>query len=432
MIATLKALSIDPSIVILKPDKGNGVVIRNKADYESKMNSIIQDCTEFTLINDNDWFKRMLKHEDQVNRYLYKLCQEIIDKPLQDHLHLSSSHPGILYGLPKIHKMSIPLRPILSSIGTCGYKIAKFLVPILEPITSNHFTVRDSFTFATEISKFKDSNKYVMASFDFKSLFINIPLEEAINIATESLFPQNDVSLLGLTSEVFRKLLQFAVKNVLFIFNNQLYQQIDGVAMGSPSGPTLANLFLCHHETKWLTNCPLEFKPALYRRYIDDTFLLFKDASHIDKLLNYLNAQHSSIEFTSEIETNSMLNFLDITIAKINNSFETSVFRKKTFTGLGMKFDSFLPYQFKFNIIPCLIKRAYKICSEETAFNAELSYLQKYFTQYNFPANLVSKMFQKVIHKFTTQNPNVSLLKRNPCTSIFLFWEMLALKSNEN
>ena len=87
-----------------------------------------------------------------------------------------------------------------------------------------------------------DSNKYVMASFDIKSLFTNIPLDEAINIATESLFPQNDVSLLGLTSEVFRKLLQFAVKNVLFIFNNQFYQQIDGVAMGSPLGLTLAKI----------------------------------------------------------------------------------------------------------------------------------------------------------------------------------------------
>ena len=74
-----------------------------------------------------------------------------------------------------------------------------------------------------------------------------------------------------------------------------------------------------------------------------------------------------------------------------------------------MKCDSFLPYQFKFNLISCLIKRAFKIGSEETAFNAELSYLQKYFTQNNFPANLVSKMFQKVIHKI--YNPNVSAEK---------------------
>ena len=127
MIATLKALRIDPSIVILKPDKGNGVVILNKADYESKMNSIIQDCTKFTLINDNDWFKRILRHEDQVNRYLYKLCQEkIIDKPLQDHLHLSSSCPGILYGLPKIHKMSIPLRPFFLQLAHAVTKSPSF------------------------------------------------------------------------------------------------------------------------------------------------------------------------------------------------------------------------------------------------------------------------------------------------------------------
>ena len=111
-----------------------------------------------------------------------------------------------------------------------------------------------------------------------------------------------------------------------------MYQQIDGVAVGNPLGPTLANLFLCHHETNWLSNCPLEFKPVLYRRYIDDTFLQFRDISHIDKFLNYINSQHSSIQFTSEIENNSMLNFLDITVSKIDDTFKTSIFRKKTFT----------------------------------------------------------------------------------------------------
>ena len=294
---------------------------------------------------------------------------------------------------------------ILSSIGTCGYKIAKFLVPILEPLTSNQFTILDSFSFASEISHVKNNHGHVMASFDIKSLFTNIPLEETIDIATNSLFPNENSSVLGLTPGIFRKLLQFAVKNVLFIFNNKMYQQIDGVAMGNPLGPTLANLFLCHHETNWLSNCPLEFKPVLYRRYIDDTFLLFRDISHIDKFLNYINSQHSSIQFTSEIETNSMLNFLDITVSKIDDTFKTSVFRKKTFTGLGMKFDSFVPHQFKTNLISCLIKRAFKICSEETAFNAELSYLQKYFTQNNFPSNFVSKMFKKILHNIYNPKP---------------------------
>ena len=148
-----------------------------------------------------------------------------------------------------------------------------------------------------------------MASFDIKSLFTNIPLEETIDIATNSLFPNANSSVLGLTPGIFRKLLQSAVKNVLFIFNNKMYQQIDGVSMGNPLGPTLAKLFLCHHETNWLSNCPLEFKPVLFRRYIDDTLLIFGDISHIDKFLNYINSQHSSIQFTTEIENNSMLNF---------------------------------------------------------------------------------------------------------------------------
>ena len=187
-IETLKDLSTDPNILFLKPDKGNGVVILNEEDYVSKMIPIIEDTSKFTQIND-DWFKRILKHKDQINRYLYKLLlDKTIDKPLYDHLHLSSYRPGILYGLPKIHKKDTPLRPILSSIGTCGYKIAKFLVSILEPLTSNQFTIFDSFSFAFEISHVKNNHGHVMASFDIKSLFTNIPLEENINIATNSLF----------------------------------------------------------------------------------------------------------------------------------------------------------------------------------------------------------------------------------------------------
>ena len=99
-----------------------------------------------------------------------------------------------------------------------------------------------------------------MASFDIKSLFTNTSLEETIDIATNSLFPNENSSVLGLTSGIFRKLLQFAVKNVLFIFNNKMYQLIDGVAMGNSLDPTLANLFRCHYVTNWLSKCPLEFK----------------------------------------------------------------------------------------------------------------------------------------------------------------------------
>ena len=56
---------------------------------------------------------------------------------------------------------------------------------------------------------------------------------------------------------------------------NSISSMENGVAMGSPLQLTLANVFLCYHEKMWLQNCPSEFKFVIYRRYVDDTFLLF-------------------------------------------------------------------------------------------------------------------------------------------------------------
>ena len=78
--------------------------------------------------------------------------------------------------------------------------------------------------------------------------------------------------------------------------------------MGSPLGPTFANIFLSYHEQIWLKNCPSEFKPVIYKRYFDDTFLLFRSKDHIEKFRCYLNCQHANIKFTTEIEENSFDN----------------------------------------------------------------------------------------------------------------------------
>ena len=83
----------------------------------------------------------------------------------------SGSRPGIMYGLAKVHKIvrdGLPsFRSILSAIGTPTCKLAKFLVPILEPLTTNEYTIKDSFTFAEELQSF--DSKLVMASFDIES-----------------------------------------------------------------------------------------------------------------------------------------------------------------------------------------------------------------------------------------------------------------------
>ena len=99
----------------------------------------------------------------------------------------------------------------------------------------------------------------------------------------------------GFSKDQFRKLLSLAVKNSFFLFNGTYYEQIDGVAMGSPLGSTIANIFLCHWEEIWIKKCPKQFKPEYYNRYMDDTFLLFASENHVKKFFRYINSRHKSL-----------------------------------------------------------------------------------------------------------------------------------------
>ena len=80
-----------------------------------------------------------------------------------------------------------------------------------------------------------------------ESLFTNIPVQETIAIAIESLY-QNCVSIGGIPKMLFRSMLDLAVSNSHFLFNDKLYKQTDGVGMGLSLWPTMAYIFLGHHE----------------------------------------------------------------------------------------------------------------------------------------------------------------------------------------
>ena len=163
-----------------------------------------------------------------------------------------------------------------------------------------------------------------MASFDIESLFTNIPLQETIDICIKLIFSNTRI-FMNLTKSLFQEMLSLAVRNTFFVFNGKYYEQVDGLGMGLPLGPTFANIFMCFYEKIWLDQCPVEFKPFLYRRYIDDTFLLFYDKSHVQKFLDYLNSKHPNIKFTFEVENSGKINFLDIHITR-DSSFHTSVY----------------------------------------------------------------------------------------------------------
>ena len=84
--------------------------------------------------------------------------------------------------------------------------------------------------------------------------------------------------------------------------------------MESPLGPTLTNAFLCHYEKEWLDSFPIEFKPKLYKRYVDDIFAMFRSRDHVTTFVDYMNTKHPNIRFTFEIEDQNSFSFSDIEI----------------------------------------------------------------------------------------------------------------------
>jgi hypothetical protein len=393
----LKTLKKNDNIIICKPDKGKGVVLMNKADYIFKMNTILQDKTKFKEITNNTVFKQSLKHEDKINRCLKKLFDKgVFNKDDYTKLHASGSGPGILYGLPKIHKSSVPLRPIIAAYNTPSFNLAKFLVPILEDLTINEFSVKNSYSLYDDLRKLDIPVNSFLTSFDVTSLFTNIPLEETVDIVCNKIFDGHD-SFMSMTKCEFKSLLTLAARESFFLFNNTPYLQLDGLSMGSPLAPTLANIFMSHHEQLWLNKCPDHFKPFYYRRYVDDTFLIFNDRDHSTKFLEYLNQQHPNIEFTMETESDGFLPFLDLGVAVESGKITTEIFRKKTFSGLGISFFSYAPLKYKVNAIKTLLHRAYYLSSSFLNFSNEIEFLRNFFIENGFPFNLFDNQCKKFL-----------------------------------
>ncbi|XP_046841047.1 uncharacterized protein LOC124435142 [Xenia sp. Carnegie-2017] len=183
------------------------------------MMEILTDTSKLELLND-DAIKITLKRENQVKTLLRKLkAKKCINEKTYNELYPTGTRIGILYGLPKIHKSSIPLRPILSSIDHYSYKLAKFFIPFLTPISANSHVIKDSFSFVQDLLQSDiNANNVVMASFDVKSLFTKIPVDETIAIITNHIF-SNNTSFQGLDPSQFTQLLSLSVKNCHFFFN---------------------------------------------------------------------------------------------------------------------------------------------------------------------------------------------------------------------
>ena len=112
-----------------------------------------------------------------------------------------------------------------------------------------------------------------MVSFDIVSLYTNVPIDDALEVI--SCLLHNDSTLedhTAISAAEICRLTELCLRSTYFKFKNDYFEQVDGVVMGSPLSPIIANLYMENFE-----QCALEtysLKPKVWIRYVDDTFVV--------------------------------------------------------------------------------------------------------------------------------------------------------------
>ena len=339
-----------------------------------------------------------------------------IEKRTYSTIYPTSSKPGRFYGTAKLHKIPkdskdvniLPVRPIISNIGTATYDTSKYLAKLLSPLTKSRYTVDSTKDFIAQIRSTKVEDDFEMVSFDVSNLFTNVPLDYTIKLILDKVYKKKLVKT-KLKREELKSLLELCTKEMHFTFNGKLYKQVDGVCMGSPLGPVLANVFMVHLEE---TIAPkMEAIMPIWKRYVDDTFTIVKK-NKVSDVLKKINSFHPYIKFTHEVEKEKKIPFLDVLLEKLpNKTIETSVYRKPTNNSIYIHWNAYGPKQWKTGTLAGIIRRAYDICSTEEKRTTELDFIFKVFTEINgYPRSLVRSMFKKARERFngnTTTDANV-------------------------
>ena len=159
------------------------------------------------------------------------------------------------------------------------------------------------------------------------------------------------------------------------------------------------------------------------------TFTLFRNKDTAINFLHYLNSRHHNIQFTIEFEHKQKIPFVDVSVKHHdNNSFSTSIYRKKAFTGLNTKKDSFTPTKYKINLIRTLTYRCLLICSSSSLLQTALNDVKNLLSRNGYPRGIITYNMNDVVtrNRKKPKDPITTVPKRD----VFIALPYLGLQSN--
>jgi hypothetical protein len=353
------------NLVISKSDKGNSIVIMDRIDYVDKCNNFISG-NDFQLLHKDPTSSFQKKTHDVIHS-----CNGLFSTKEKSWLLQKNPLPPRLYGLIKLHKDNFPIRPVISSTSSPTHKLAAKLNHLIKDYTkfTPKYGIKNSLDLIERLKDLKVPLNAKLISFDVNSLFTKVPKNDVPPTIRDHLL-NNQVN--PVIIEEILELTNTCLNQNYFLFNNDYFQQLDGLAMGSPLSPLLAEMFMDEFESNLFNSGHDLTKHVHYwHRYVDDVLCCWTGTTRqLEHFFTYINSRNNNIKFTMELG-NKSINYLDLNIQLIEGKHVFDIYRKPTSTDVIIPADSCHPPQHKTAAFHSLINRLTKIPLSEHNYNKE-------------------------------------------------------------
>ena len=380
----LREKVLNREIRISTADKGGAVVIQDVEDYIKEADRQLNNTLHYSKV-DKDPTVKVAK---QTNELLNKLHDNdhIDDQTFKwALLEPNKTRTQRFYHLPKIHKTlnKPPGRPIVSGVEGPTVKISQLVDFWLQDlVTGLPSYIQDS---TAMLRMIEDLNvrknpfgpETLLVTIDVVGLYTNIPhkdMLEAINFFLMLHHPEKTPP-----TSIIIDVVSHILRNNYFQFEGHMYKQEHGTAMGTPMAPTIANLFMGWLEKRMLEESPVHINDNMWKRYIDDIFLLWQASQEeLETFCKHINSFHQTIKFTVQSSSKS-IPFLDILIQLEDSFIITELFTKPTDTHAYLHQRSCHPHHCKSNIPYSQFLRLRRLCSKIEDFDKHAAIIMSAF-----------------------------------------------------
>ncbi|HVX01493.1 MAG TPA: hypothetical protein VHA52_13810 [Candidatus Babeliaceae bacterium] len=412
----IRSLMSDRSITIKPADKNLGLVLVDTNWYNNELKRMLSDKITYQAFKQYE-FKRG-KSVDQLKALLKDLHLQVQQLAKQYTTELDELHPSAktyleqgmtehtaqvpsIYLLIKVHKPNgLCGRPIVPSHSWSTSAASKIVDQALQEIVKaaniTHL-VKDTKSLVNELEKTPIFNKAgVFITADIASLYTNIDTALGLKLVQEFLIEQKIPTT---KIQFIISLLTFVMKNSYLRFQDHVYHQIDGTAMGTACAPIYANIIVYMLERTLLKL--MQSFIYVYKRYLDDVFI-YADPSSVEAIMIQFNQLHPKLRFDFQVSTNEC-SFLDLCIFKgirfsdeQDNRFDLRVHQKSMNLYLYIPYHSFHPIHAKISFITTELQRYIRNCSDMKYYIPLKHLFYQRLRDRGYPSNFLLPIFNNI------------------------------------